>query len=226
VRHRELAHALAVERRCAGQGLVEHQAERVDVAARVDLGRAELLGRHVARGAQERAGLRDPVAAALRRQLGDPEVEDLGAQSAGDLGVGDQEDIVGLEIAVQDAGGVGGSHCAGDLADHAQRVGHGQRTVALEPGRQVGALEQLHDQVGGAVLGVAEIEDLDDAGVVDRRRRAGLVEEPIDDAVVVRDVGVEQLDRGAPAEQRVLAEVDRPHTAGPDRGEDAIRADD
>ena len=61
----------------AGEHLVEHAAERVDVGAAVDRLAADLLGRHVLRRAEHVAGLRHRVlrAAAVVAQLGDAEVE-------------------------------------------------------------------------------------------------------------------------------------------------------
>ena len=53
-----LGDAVARERRRAGQHLVEHAAERPDVAALVDRPSARLLGAHVRRGAEQHAVLR------------------------------------------------------------------------------------------------------------------------------------------------------------------------
>ena len=63
----------ALERALAGQQLVEQDARRIDVGARVDRLAHELLGRHVGRRAHHRAGLRH--AAAL--DPGDAEIRDL-----------------------------------------------------------------------------------------------------------------------------------------------------
>ena len=54
----QLREVAALERAPAGEQLVEHEAERVDVAARRHLAAGELLGRHVGRraGAQRLAG--------------------------------------------------------------------------------------------------------------------------------------------------------------------------
>jgi hypothetical protein len=80
--------------------------------------------------------------------LGDAEVEDLGALAAGDLAVGHEEDVLGLEIAVDDASPVGGVERRRDLAQDPQRVLGRQATEALEARVEGLALEELHDDVG------------------------------------------------------------------------------
>jgi len=85
--------------------------------------------------------------------------------------------------------------------------------AASEPAIERLALEVLHHDVRATVGVIAEVEHLDDPGVADRRHRAGLVEEPVDDVRARAQRGQQDLDRGAPPEQRVLPEVDHPHAA-------------
>jgi hypothetical protein len=86
------------------QALVEHHADRVEVRARVDVLHAErLLRRHVVRRAHRRAGARlVALIRALAEELRDPEIEELGRRRP--LLVELDEDVLGLEIAVDDAG--------------------------------------------------------------------------------------------------------------------------
>jgi hypothetical protein len=97
------------------------------------------------------------------------------------------------------------------------------RPKRLRPRVEGLALEELHDDVGAAVGVVAEVEDLHDAGIGDRGRGAGLVEEPLDDVLVGRQRRLQHLDRGAASEQRVLGQVDRAHAALPELLDDAVR---
>ena len=113
---------------------------------------------------------------------GDPEVEDLHGAGEGD------HDVVGADVAVDDAdrravvvalvvgvgeagrglmGDVGGDHRRDPLAAAGDRV---------EEAHQVDALDQLHRQVEVAV-DLAEVEDLDDVGVVEAEGDLRLVDE-------------------------------------------------
>ena len=120
------------ERRLAGEHLVQHRAERVDVAARVDRALAHrLLGAHVLRRAEREARLRH----ALRRrrcctrerdaEVGDERVPVL------------QQDVLRLDVAMDDAVPVRVVERVGDLARDARRASSiGQLPLALEPRAQ------------------------------------------------------------------------------------------
>src|SRR5262249_30739605 len=85
---------LGRERRLPRQHLVEHHAQREQVAARVDPRAAQLLGRHVERRAERLARLRERGAARVER---DAEIRDLRLAGAA------EQDVGGLEVAVDDA---------------------------------------------------------------------------------------------------------------------------
>jgi hypothetical protein len=105
----ELALTLALERRPSGEHLEEDAAERVDIGAVIDLaGAAALLGRHVRRRSDHQAAVRLLRRRLVPEQLGDAEVEHDGALAALHLLVADEHDVIGLEIAVDDAARVGG----------------------------------------------------------------------------------------------------------------------
>src|SRR5205085_7243668 len=86
---------LTGERGLAVQQLVKDHAERVDVGARVDGLALHLLWPHVRRRA-DHAACRGQALLVVD-ELGDSEVEDLRLASVGD------EDVVGLDVAVDDA---------------------------------------------------------------------------------------------------------------------------
>ena len=114
---------LALERLQARHHLEEHRAEREDVGAGVDLAPLELLGRHVVEGSHHRAlsrqgralglGCRRPVL--LHDGPGQAEVEQMSARAR-------QDDVAGLQVAVDDAGPMGGREGFGDLDAVLQRV--------------------------------------------------------------------------------------------------------
>ena len=133
-RHR-VGGGFSLEGPLAAQHLVEHGAERKDVGAMVDGQAAHLLGRHVAERPEHGAGVGLHVGDAgfLRRRrrdrLGETEVEDL------DVIVAPDHDVLGLQIAMDDAARVGGGDAARDLL----RVG--RRRAAATADRSRGAFE-------------------------------------------------------------------------------------
>ena len=99
---------VADERRPADEHLVEHDAERVDVAPAVDVEALGLLGREVGRGAHDQAGLGDLVVEIADRPR-DAEVGHL------HLAVGGDEHVAGLDVAVHDAVAVRVGERLGDV---------------------------------------------------------------------------------------------------------------
>jgi hypothetical protein len=139
-----------------------------------------LFGRHVARCAHDRPGLRDGDRRAVARssrlgfakEPGEAEVEDL------ELAVAGQEEVPGLEVAVHHAGRVGRGQPLAELHRVLHRPPRGQG-LALESLAQRLPLEQLERQEGHAMVG-ADVVDAEDVGVIERRDRQGLLLEPVD----------------------------------------------
>ena len=123
--HEEIADALALEGQDAGHAFVRDDAERPEVGAVIDVAQAaRLLGRHVVGRAEHGARLgaaREPLFARGRLDLRDAEVEHLG-----DLVVvvrrADEEDVLRLQVAVDDARVVRALQRAADLPDDPRRL--------------------------------------------------------------------------------------------------------
>jgi hypothetical protein len=96
----------------AREHLEKDKAERVMIRAGIGLLALALFRRHVRRRAQDHGGpgLRD-----IMRGFGKPEVQDLHAFPR-------DHDVVRLQIAMHDAGGVRGRQTIGDLRAERQRV--------------------------------------------------------------------------------------------------------
>jgi hypothetical protein len=144
---------LTSERRRAREGVVEQVAEGEEVRTVIDRLAGRLLGRHGVGGADDGAarcqGISRMVAqGVLEEGSGEAEIEDLGARSW----TGCQHDVLGLEVAVDQAFSMGLAEAGGDLADQTDdsqevQVAGGDRL------RQTAPLDVLHDdRVPGVVL--------------------------------------------------------------------------
>ena len=117
------------ERRRAGEHLVADDAERVDVAAAVELALADrLLGRHVRRRAHGDAGDGEPRVA--RGGARDAEVGDHGAARRAV-----EQDVVGLHVAMHDAARVRVRERVGHVGEDAPRVGDRQAAARASAAR-------------------------------------------------------------------------------------------
>ena len=160
-----------------------------------------LLGRHVVGRPDHEARARAAFLAAL--DLRDPEVEHLHAIAV--AGAIDEEDVLRLEIAVDDAAGVRGAQRRRDLhADHGRAPD--LERAARELVGDSRALEVLEDEEGTTVHD-AHVERLDDVRVTHRAGDLTLVEEAAHGS---RSAAArrEHLERHQPLDQGVLRDVD------------------
>ena len=204
--------ALAPEGPLAREHLVEHGPEREDVGAGVHRLAAHLLGGHVAHGAHHparlgREGHRRDVAplggdGVHARQ---PEVEHLHLARA------EQEHVLGLEVAVDDALLVRGGEAARDLERDLDRLAGRQRPV-LQPLAERLALQQLHRRVDGALL-AAEVVDGEDVRVREGGDRLRLALEAPERVGILGEVPRQDLDRHLALELRVARAEDDAHPA-------------
>ncbi len=146
--------------------------------------------------------------------LGQAEVQDLG------LAPGGHEDVGGLEVAVDDALGVGRLEGVGDLGPELQ-----QRLEVEGPGsdplRQGLALEQLH---GDEVLTLVGVDGVDgaDVGVVEGGGGPGLPLKALEHRGVRGQLRGQELEGYVAAELRVLGLVDDPHASAAELGGDPV----
>ena len=213
----DFARGRAVERHLAGRHLVNHRAERKQIAARVNLFAAHLLGRHVRHGAQHGAGTGEMLRAGvgnlglgfravfLRAHLRQSEVENLGVPAPRD------ENVRRLDVAMNDALAV----------RRIQRVGHfgseieQQLVLHRTPGDamlQRYAVEEFHHHEDAAVF-FADVVNSADIGMIQRRCRTRLAAEALQCSRIARYVVGQELERDKASQARVLGLVDDTHAA-------------
>ena len=191
-------------------------------------GRAEqLLGGHVAWRPHEVPFLRPEGARPLARRrgglrcvrrrahpLGQPEVEDL------DRVVRADQDVLGLDVAVDEAHGVRGGQRARALPHPAQLLGQG-RVALRHDGAQRPAVHQLHRDEGHPV-DLADVVDRDGVGVAQRGRGAGLAEQARRALRVLGVVDVQELERHVAPQHCVAGAEDAPHPTLPEERLEAV----
>jgi hypothetical protein len=220
-----MAEVLPCERHLAGGHLVEHGAEAEQVAARVELLAAGLLGRHVGHGAHGDAGRGQGLGASYRLRhgearglhLGQPEVQHLGLAAGGD------EDIGGLDVAMDDAAPVRGVEGVGYLNGEVEEEPQGKRAAGDLLVQQL-AFEELHGEEG-LVLMLLDGVDGADAGMVQGAGGAGLALEALQGGGVAGQVGGQELEGHAAVQPNVLGLIHHAHATGTELAEDAVVRD-
>ncbi len=210
-----------VERPPAREQLVEHDAEREHVAARVERLAGRLLRRHVRDRPHDETGarvLRVGARAAARvgpagHELHEPEVRELRVAVAVD------QDVARLHVAMQHAGRVRGRERVGDARDELGALA----PTAFRRARPVlerAAVDELaHDVLAAVVL--ADVVYRDDVRVPERGRRRGFLPKAAL-RVVIGDRGAQELDRDGPAQFRVEAAIDGAAAAAAKQCVDAV----
>ena len=213
----------------AGEQLIEDDAEGVEVAPGVHhrgpLG-PELLGRRVADLAEE-----DPGAGQVARldagvqHLGDPEVDQLDLGLA--VGIGGEHQVVGGDVAMDEPLGMeiadGAQRLLGDLQGEPQGGGAAVAQDLL----QRHAVDELHDDEGGAVVLVdGEIDEVRDVGVPELDGDPGLALEPGLELGVGDELRAHHLDDPHVVEEPVAYLVDSTHPTLAELLEDLVLAFD
>ena len=147
--------------------------------------------------------------ALLGHRAGDAEVGDLGGALLVD------QDVLGLDVAVDDVALVRGAERARDLDRVGDRLGHGQPPEPADAVLERLALDVLEDDVRAAVV-LAGVDHADDVRVVELGDRPRLAAEALELVGVRAHLAVHQLDRDLALEHRVEGAVDRRHAAVPD----------
>ncbi|MFO0633675.1 MAG: hypothetical protein U0168_12565 [Nannocystaceae bacterium] len=238
----ELGVRRAAEGPAAVQRLEQRDAERELIAARIGLGQLELFGRHVGRRAHDRAGARDvEVAQAAGRGAGRLArarrrrrqhvggVDGLGGRAreaevehARSIVASDQH-VVGLEVAVDDALGVGGGEALAGAQEHREDLVPRAR-LRVAPRPQGHAADQLHRHEHLVAL-LPDLVHVHDVGVRQLRDRLGLAQQSLSPGGALGLVVAQDLDRDRPIEFVIVRGIDHAHAAGADALDDAVAPD-
>ena len=218
-RGEDLGGAGARESRTAGEQFGEDGGEAEDVGAAVEFFASRLLGGHVAGGADHAARLGGVWGGGFAglQDSGEPEIDDL------DEAVGAEHDVFRLDVAMNDAGAVGGIKGGGALeAD-------GEGFFGWEwSGGETLAESDAFDEFGGdepGIAGLADVEDGEDIGVVEGGGGFGFGLEAGDGGRVVGEFGGEEFQRDEAVEAGIAGAVDFAHGAGAEFAEDQVGAE-
>ncbi len=211
----------------AGEHAIDEEADGPDVdAGRDRRRRVGLLGCHVERRADGggRARFRKPISAEGR----DAEVEELDVEALVAAPPRTrEEDVLGLEIAVDDSRGVCGREGVRERTEDGDAFLEGETVAAIEQRAEIFAVEVLHRQprqLEGFVD--AGSDHLDDVTAVDECADLRLSDEALTKAGVPRQVAAHQLEGASASDTDLLGEPYRSHAALTERGEDAEVAAD
>jgi hypothetical protein len=115
------------------------------------------LGRRVLEGSDEHAGAGDTRARS--RALREPEVREVHVLDRLGAGRSDDEDVAGLDVAMDQASGVSGVQRARDAIDHRQRVLQRERRLIDEPSEiRAGDVAHRDEQVAVVLARVVDGE--------------------------------------------------------------------
>ena len=193
---------LTLEGQLAGNGLVHDDAERVDIACGAKLLTLRLLRRNVVGGAQDGGGLRKAGVA----RASDAEVHDL------DVAIGLDHDVLRLDVAVDDAGCVRNRQGLRNLRADFGNLALVDRAALLDGGFQVGAAQELHDDVVGFAI-EAPVVNAHDVGALQARRRCGLKTEAFGEGFIGSVLGQHDFNGNHTAQNLVLCTVHLGHSA-------------
>ncbi len=219
--------ACPFERLPGRRHLVEHRAQRKDVAPRVALSALQLLGRHVRHRPQDHPRLRHVLrrgrgrSQALHRRdrnenFGQAEVEKLDSRLR-------DHRIGRLQVAVDDPLAVRRLERRGDLGSEPQGLIDGEQPSGEAFCKGL-PLEQFHHQVLDAVL-VAHVVERADVRVRQLGDGLRLPLEPLPDLGALGETRRQHLDRDRPLEPRVSRFVDLPHPASSQWRDDLVRTE-
>ena len=203
---RDLLGRFAVIGQRAGEHLIEHNAERIEVAAGVRLKTLGLLGRDIVHGADGRVG---SAAAVFVLKGGDAEISHLGDAVAVD------HNVLRLNIAMHDAVLMRVLERLCDLRGKEERLRRGELPLAGDILLERDAFDQLHDDILHRER-MAHIVHRDDVRMAEHGDGMRLGLELRLELRVGEDLFAQHLDGDVAVEPVVERFIDNGHAAGAD----------
>jgi len=201
------------EGRLTREALVEETTQRVEVRSAVHLLASDLLRGDVVDRAQ---------------RLGSSQRRPRLAQASSQAEVGQvhmlalvQQDVRGLDVSVHKAARVSRIECVCDLGDKQKSPARLHGTLVAQETLQIPTLDQAHDDEELA-LGLANVVDGDDVGVLERSRELGLLQEALAEALIRHQLRREQLESNVALQARVVGAIDDAHAAGAQQDLDPV----
>ncbi len=133
----------------------------------------------------------------------------------GSPAVGVDQDVVGLDVAMDDAALMGVSERIRDVAHDSSRLVDRERAVLVQQLRDIVARDVRHHEENDAALLVDRV-DVDDVRVVELRGHLGLAQEPGLDFAAERQFGWQYFDGDRALQTPIFGAIDDPHAAAPD----------
>ena len=191
--------------RAAGHHFVHDNGQRIDIGTVVGMAALGLLRRDVMDASQ--CFLRQGVA--LAHDPGNAEVHHL------DGAVFQHHDVMGLDVPVDDPPTVGVLQSFGDLHGKMQRLLPVEHPFFLHVLLEGNAVDQLHDDIIGAVGG-GNVVDLHDVGMAQHGHGFALGTEPAAEFLIPCEFILEYFDGYQPVQPVVTRLIDDGHAAGTD----------
>jgi hypothetical protein len=138
---------------------------------------------------------------------------------------GGEHDVRGLDVAVNDAAGVGLGEAAGHLCGDGDGLGLGERSAADVLGQRRSLVEG-HDDEGSAVGGLFDTVNDADVGVVEGRGGACLAQKALFVGRAGVELGGKEFEGDDSFQAEVEGAVDDAHASGARDTEDAVVAGD
>ncbi len=202
--------------RLAGEQLIQHAAETVDVATRIELPLAQrLLGTHVLGRAHREPNLREPLPRRGAHGQGDPEIGDHRLAFI-------EQDVFRLDVPMDDVLRVRVPQGGGDISGDTERLLNGELFLPRQPVAQRFACHVRHDveQKPVRFTGVVQRQDV---GMIQPGGDLHLTQKPIGPEGR-RHLRAEHLDRHPTVMLDVVREIDGGHAAAPQLSLDDIAA--